>query len=357
MMQRSALTAGVWIVALGVILFGLYWFRDTLTQFALAFVLWLVIDGMARFMVERVRLPMATALPAAVIVVLGLSVGVVAVIAQNIGGFAAHSGAYEARLDALITEVWRGLGLQGAPPTVAGALSDASPTQLLAGIGRAIQDLIGDIIFILIYLGFLFAAAAQFPQKLDAIFPHQSERGLARDVCSSIRTAMERYLWVQTIASIIITALTYITLIAVGLPNALFWAFLIFFLNFIPTIGSLLAFALPTAFALVEFTDLWRVGLVAVGVGAWQFIIGNFVQPRLTGESLNLSTVVVLLALAIWGALWGLAGAFLAAPLTVMLMIVLAQFRSTRWIAILLSADGKPLSFEAAHLGERPGKT
>jgi predicted PurR-regulated permease PerM len=62
----------------------------------------------------------------------------------------------------------------------------------------------------------------------------------------------------------------------------------------------------------------------------------------MTGESLNLSAVVVLLALAIWGTLWGIVGAFLAAPITVMLMIVLAQFPTTRWIAILLSADGKP---------------
>jgi predicted PurR-regulated permease PerM len=335
-------------VALGVIFFGLFWFRDTLTQFALAFVLWLVIDGMARFMAEKGRLPMAAALPVSIVLVLGLSIGVVAVIAQNIGVFAAHTGAYEARLDDLVREAWAQLRLEGAPPTVAGALHQISPTQVLAGIGRAIQDLVGDILFILIYLGFLFAAAAQFPQKLDVIFPHPAERGLARDVCSSIRTAMERYLWVQTIASIIITALTYATLVAIGLPNALFWAFLIFFLNFIPTIGSLLAFALPTAFALVEFPDLWRVGLVALGVGAWQFVIGNFVQPRLTGQSLNLSTVVVLLALAIWGALWGIAGAFLAAPLTVMLMIVLAQFRATHWIAVLLSADAKPRSFAAS---------
>ena len=65
----------------------------------------------------------------------------------------------------------------------------------------------------------------------------------------------------------------------------------------------------------------------------------------MTGESLNLSTLVVLLALAIWGTIWGIAGAFLAAPLTVMLMIVLAQFPSVRWIAVLLSADGKPEVF------------
>jgi predicted PurR-regulated permease PerM len=142
--------------------------------------------------------------------------------------------------------------------------------------------------------------------------------------------------------SLIITGLTYTTLTIIGLENALFWSFLIFFLNYIPTIGSIAAVVLTTAVALVQFPTLGPVVAVFAGVGAWQFIIGNFLQPRMTGESLNLSAVVVLLALAIWGAMWGIVGAFLAAPLTVMLMIVLAQFQSTRWIAILLSEDGAP---------------
>lgn len=354
-MDRPALTAGVWIVAIAAIGFGLYWFRDMLTQFALAFVLFMVIDGAARGLRARFKLPAALALPAAFVVVLGAAAGVVAVVMQNIGGFAAHSSAYETRLDALIAQAWAWARLEGAAPTVAGVLAGASPTQFLAGVGRALQDVVGDMVFILIYLGFLFAAASQFPKKLDAIFPAINDRALARDVFTSIRVAMERYLWVQTLASIIITALTYITLAAIGLPNALFWSFLIFFLNFIPTIGSLIAFALPTLFALVEFTDLTRVAMVSIGVGAWQFIIGNFIQPRLTGDSLNLSTVVVLLALAIWGALWGIAGAFLAAPLTVMLMIVLAQFPTTRWIAILLSADGNPKVHRPGGGETRPG--
>jgi predicted PurR-regulated permease PerM len=92
----------------------------------------------------------------------------------------------------------------------------------------------------------------------------------------------------------------------------------------------------------VQFPTLAPVAAVFAGVGFWQFIIGNFLQPRMTGDSLNLSAVVVLLALAIWGLVWGIIGAFLAAPMTVMIMFVLAQFSATRWIAILLSADGKP---------------
>ena len=82
--------------------------------------------------------------------------------------------------------------------------------------------------------------------------------------------------------------------------------------------------------------------VVFAGVSVWQFLIGNFVAPRMQANSLNLSPLVVLLSLAVWGALWGPVGMFLSAPLTVLVMIVLAQVRGARWIAVLMSADGKP---------------
>ena len=77
-------------------------------------------------------------------------------------------------------------------------------------------------------------------------------------------------------------------------------------------------------------------------VAFWQFFFGNFVQPRMMGDSLNLSALVVLIALAVWGAIWGIPGMFLSAPLTVLMMILFAQSPSTKWIAIALSADGRP---------------
>jgi predicted PurR-regulated permease PerM len=102
---------------------------------------------------------------------------------------------------------------------------------------------------------------------------------------------------------------------------------------------------------MVQYDDWRYVAAVALGLHIWQFGIGTFVQPRLTGSSLNLSAIVVILSLALWGALWGIAGVFLAAPLTVMLMIVLDQFDDTRWIAVLLSADGRP---SLSHIHHRP---
>jgi predicted PurR-regulated permease PerM len=346
-MQRPA-NAALWIIAVAAIIAGLYWFRDILTQFTLALVLWLVMDGLARWLDEKIPLmPRWLALPIAIALVLAIVAGVGFVVVQNADAFLARAGDYRVRLNDLVAATHASLGLSGPAPTVDALLREANPTAIVSRIVYGLQGIVGDFVFILIYLGFIFAAASQFPQKLDMIFTYAKDRDHAREVFTAIRTSVEKYLWVQTLASLVISALTYATLLWIGLPNAMFWAFLIFFLNYIPTIGSLIAVALPTLFALVHFEPLEMVALTALGVGAWQFLIGNFLQPRMTGESLNLSAVVVLLALAIWGSLWGMAGAFLAAPITVILMTVLAQFKRTRWIAILLSSDGRPPSYGA----------
>jgi predicted PurR-regulated permease PerM len=93
--------------------------------------------------------------------------------------------------------------------------------------------------------------------------------------------------------------------------------------------------------------EFWCAVAVFFGVSTWQFMIGNFVGPRMMANRLNLSALVVLLSLAVWGALWGLPGMFLSAPLTVLIMIVLAQIPGARWIAVLMSSDGNPGEYAA----------
>jgi AI-2 transport protein TqsA len=328
--------APLWVIAVGVIAAGLYFLREPLTQFALALILWLTMDGLAESLNKRIPfMPRLAAIPIAIFLVLGLVALIGVVVVTNVQSMSASAGDYEDRLNNVIAQAYLALGLSGAIPSFADLIARLNPEGLASQIGAGLRNLASDIIFILIYLGFLFPAAAIMKTKLDYIFGRGATREAARDVLRRIRESMERYLWTQTVVSLIITGLTYATLVGAGMENALFWSFVIFFLNYIPTIGSIVA-------VLIQFSTLVPVAIVAVGASIWQFVIGNFIQPRMTGDSLNLSAVVVLLALAIWGAIWGIAGAFLAAPLTVMLMIVLDQFKSTRWIAILLSADGKP---------------
>lgn len=338
--QRGAL----WIIATGVIGAGLFLLREPLTQFAMAMILWLAIDGLSDSLARRVPvLPRWLALPVALVLVLSLVTLIGFVVIDNVAKITGDINSYEFRLNQVINQAYQAIGAPGVPPTVNDLVAQANPdNRLTVEIGQSLQNFASAATFTLIYLAFLFPAAAVMKDKLDLIFQGKGQREAAREVLARIRQSMESYLWVQTVMSLIITALTYVTLRVIGLDNALFWSFLIFFLNYVPTIGSIAATILTAAVALVQFPTLGPVVAVIAGVGFWQFAIGNFVQPRMTGESLNLSAVVVLLALAIWGLVWGIVGAFLAAPMTVMIMIVLAQFPSTRWIAILLSADGKP---------------
>ena len=341
-MDTSARVA-IWIIALGVVVAGLWWARGWLTQFALALILWFAIDNLRTFLLRTVPgMPRWASLAVALVLVLTTVAGIGYMVTTNVTDIAGRLGEQGPRLTAFVGEIYRALGLGGAPPTLDALIARLDSAALLRTVGAAFQNVVGDIVFILIYLGFLFSAAANFHEKLDRIFPEPARREEVRLVLTAIRQSMGTYLWVQTLMSLVITALTLITLLALGMPNAAFWAFLIFFLNYIPTIGSLIAVALVTLAAVVEFNALGQVALVAGGVGLWQFGVGNFIQPRLTGDSLNLSAVVVLLGLALWGSIWGIVGAFLSAPLTTMIMLVCAQNASTRWISILLSEDGRP---------------
>jgi AI-2 transport protein TqsA len=333
----------IWIIATGVVGFMLYFLREPLTQFAMAVILWLSIDGFANTLRRHLPfMPKLLALPIAIVLVLGLVALIGWVVISNVSAMAASSSNYQARIDQMLSQAYSALHMSGPPPTLTSLIQRIDPAKVAGSIGTGLQNFASDVIFVLIYLGFLFPATRVMSRKLSFIFGRGEERERVAEVAQSIRQSMETYLWVQTVLSLIITALTYVTLRIIGLDNALFWSFVIFFLNYIPTIGSVAAVLVTGLAALVQFTSFTPVFAVVLGVTLWQFGVGNFLQPRMTGESLNLSAVIVLLALAIWGAIWGIAGAFLAAPLTVMMMIVLAQFPSTRWIAIILSADGKP---------------
>jgi predicted PurR-regulated permease PerM len=144
----------------------------------------------------------------------------------------------------------------------------------------------------------------------------------------------------KTLVSLLTAVVSYVVLEMVGVDFAIIWALLVFFLNFIPTIGSIVAVVFPALLTLVQFDTITPFLIVAIGLGGTQFVIGNVIEPTYVGKSLNLSSLMILLALSFWGSVWGLPGMFLAVPLMVMTGIVCAQFSGLRWIAVILSADG-----------------
>jgi AI-2 transport protein TqsA len=134
--------------------------------------------------------------------------------------------------------------------------------------------------------------------------------------------------------------LSYIAMLFIGVDAALFWAFLIFLLNYIPTIGSLLGTLFPATFALMQYGELMPFVWVLIAVGVIQIIVGNIIEPKIMGDSLNISALVVILTLSFWGLVWGVIGMILSVPITVIIIIICAEFPKTRFIAIMLSDKG-----------------
>jgi len=324
---------------------SLYFMRDLITPFALAIFIWLIIDTFARWLDDlSPKLPYWLALTVAILTVVASIIGIILIIADTAGSVVDQAPRYGKRLDEIFD--WAG-GLIGNEDLsidsfVASLELEDKVKSGLAGFAGSVQGVVSNFATIAIYVAFLFAAQSTFPKKMDDLFPEKSAHDQAAKVFARIRASIEKYIGVQTIISLIQTVISYVIMAALGLENALFWALVIFILNYIPIVGGLAAIVLPVIFGLVQFETLTPIIILASGLFGAQFIIGNTIQPKMMGDSMNLSALVVILSLTLWYAMWGGVGAFLSAPLTVIIMIVLAQFPTTRWIAVLLSADGEP---------------
>ncbi len=128
---------------------------------------------------------------------------------------------------------------------------------------------------------------------------------------------------------------------AVRVDLAVFWAVLRFILNFIPTIGSIIAVSFPILLSVVQFDSWLPTIILSIFLVSIQIVIGNILEPRFMGKSLNLSPLVIILSLSIWGSIWGVVGMFLCIPIMVILNIILAKFDKTRGLAVMFSARGK----------------
>jgi AI-2 transport protein TqsA len=333
------------IVVLAAIAAGaaIYWLAPILTPLALAMFLAVMIDGFARVLHQRLpRVSRKAALPLAVLISAGLFGGTAFVVADNAYAFASQIAGYAPKLDGLLARM-AGLVGMDVPPTMNQLLRQLDPARLLGQVARGLQDFASTAAFVLVYLGFIIASRRGWERKAVHLFPVREERHEAMDAFRRIRDGVEQYLWVQTITGLMIAGASWAAMAAVGLDNALFWTFLIFIASYIPVIGGVVGVAAPPVMALVQFDTLWQAAVLFGALQTVTLVVGNVIYPRMQGRSLNLDPVMVLLSLAFWSAIWGLTGAFLSTPLTVMTMVILAQFPGSRWIAILLSEDGDPL--------------
>lgn len=225
-------------------------------------------------------------------------------------------------------------------PNMADVISGIKPAPVITGLTDTIVAMVGKISLVLIYVAFMLAEQGTFKSKIQEMFPDQNRRDSVMSILSHVQEDIQTYLWIKTLTSALTGVVSYFVLKAVGVDFAIFWAFTIFMLNFIPTIGSIIATLFPAMLALIQFDTFLPFMIVLIGVGSVQLVVGNMLEPKLMGNTLNVSPFVVMMSLTLWGSIWGIAGAFLSVPITVILLIIFAHFEQTRYIAVLLSGDG-----------------
>ena len=334
-----------------------FWLSGILTPLALALFISVMIDGLARTLRERIpQFPQQAALPLAIVlsvVIFGL---ITYVVVSNAGVFLGQIAIYGPKLDARIASIAQAIGIKTAP-TFMQMVDRLNPDAYLGKIAETLQGFATDAVLVMIYLGFVLASRQGFQRKTRSLFTRPESRQHASEVFQRIRTGIESYLWIQAVLSALGAAASWAVMAVLGLDNALLWALLIFIVGFVPIIGGIIAILAPPLFALVQFDTWWQAAAMLAALQVINFILGNIILPRMQGRSLNIDPVVILLSLAFWGAIWGVAGMFLSTPLTVMAMVILAQFSGTRWIAVLLSGDGDPLGLTPAPAPEpKPAK-
>lgn len=181
----------------------------------------------------------------------------------------------------------------------------------------------------------------------------KEKEGRVQSIWDRINRQVSKYIGIKSIVSVITGAFFYIVGKSVGLDFAFLWGVLAVVMNFIPTIGSIVITVLTIFMAVVQFLPNWTpILIVAAGTILTQNIIGNIIDPRLQGNQLNLSPFVILVALSVFGYVWGIVGMFLAVPLLSVLQIVFANMEETKPIAILMSSGN---SFRT-ETGAKPSK-
>ncbi|WP_353256927.1 AI-2E family transporter [Hyphomonas sp.] len=305
------------------------------------FLLVMVADmaGALNRLVPKVPLGLVTGL--SVVIIAAAFVMLTLFLIDNLTGLIADSGDFNKRLNAVLRAAGDMFGVRQTPSF--GSLMQSVQTPEVAGAVVAwLQSGLSAAGFVLIYLGFLLVSQRSFAAKLNILKPTGEGAVDVDQVLGRIQKAVTGYVSVQTTTGLMIAAASWAVMAWLGLPQPIFWAFLIFVASYVPIVGGVVAIFVPALFSVMVFEGFGKPLILLSALLVIGFVVGNIIQPRMQGVGLNLDPVVVLLSLAFWGVLLGATGAFLSTPLTVAAMAILAEFKSTRWLAVLLSNDGNP---------------
>lgn len=311
--------------------------------FVIALCLWYLINAMARglsrFKIAGFALPRFWRFFLAIAVLAAGMWFVLTLINHNIRLVMEAVPGYQQNLKAALGSVLAFFNLE-EEVLIAELQQYLNLTGIVATLAATFTGLAGKSLVVMFYTGFLLYEQRFFDRKIINMIEDKTTESNVRAILKRIDINIQRYIGVKVFISALTGILTYLVLLFYNVDFNQFWGLMAFVLNFIPYIGSLLSIALPSVIALIQFNDLTDFFVIGTILGVIQITLGSIIDPRMLGDSLNISPIMIIFSLAAWGMIWGIPGMFLSIPILAMVVITLGQFPKTRPIAILLSKTG-----------------
>ena len=344
--RQQVQTGALVIIAGAVILFLLVQARFMLTSLAVAIIVFSLtsdaINYISRLKVGPLRIPnWLASLAALVLISTGLFM-LSSLVLSQVNTVLSTTLLYSERVPAAVADLFAWMG-----PEVETAIQNAMGSVDVSGYLRTVAGQAGGLmqgtVLVILFVGFLFAERLWFDVKLTSLMGGDTARAAqAQRIIGTIMHRVNYYLLVKTVVSAVTGLMVYAVAYAFGLELAVAIGVLTFVLNYIPNVGSIVATVLATLITYVQLGEPGPTMAFFVAVGIIQFINGNIIDPWLMGKTLRLSTFGIIVSLAFWGAVWGIAGMFLSVPIMVAVMIVSSHVPGLRPVAVLLSREGLP---------------
>lgn len=331
--ERRIQTICLLILSAAAIAFAIYWLQPVLIPVVLAFMLTMVLNPVVEFLIRRMRTPRWLAVLITLLLAFVALAGLSLVVSIAIAELTDNISLYQNRVESMTNEIIDALPLATwkiDPDDVRNALA-VSPSdnlsRLLLDALRAVLNIASQAVLVLIFLFFLLAGQTAASNPTDGIW-------------SQITRRVKKYLILKTFLSLVTGILIWSALAVLNVKLALVFGLLAFLLNYIPSIGSIIATLLPAPLVFLNPEVSVATAVLALAIpGLIQFVIGNLIEPRMMGRSLDLHPVTILAALIFWGTMWGVIGMLLAVPITASLAFLLEQMEITAPIGRLLKGQ------------------
>ncbi len=345
MPTRSVTIAAV-LISIYLLIQFLWYSQSILIPLIFAVLIWNILRTMANTLqktpVVGSWIPSVMAIFASFSVVIFVFILIGRIVSENLQSMMASTGDLQNNLSLLLNKIpLMGMDKAYVLSLLQNSLKQINFQRLLVGFYSAMTNFMSSLFLIMLFVLFFFLEQVCFDEKISRLFVGKTPRDKASFLLQKIPSEIQRYLGLKSLFSALTASCIYILMKVMGVEFAEFWGVCIFLLNFIPNIGALVMTLIITLFAYFQWLDVSKVMLFFGLQVLCHAFIGNFLETHYLGRKMHLSPLFLLLALGFWGSLWGGMGLFLAVPMTVLMMIILSSFESTRFWAILMSENGE----------------